>query len=274
MHQSGPASTRFVRGAAPSTGEGGCPYPSSGSASSAPTSKLNPLNRMPFNISQSRAEHQTVALPTERSVSTIPKGDADREGNWVYPSPQQMYNALMRKGYADTPLDAMEEMVAVHNFLNEGAWSEIVEWERRYAAGLSHAWQNRRQIDASPGAVRAADDDCQPRLLKFEGRPKEMTPKAAIIQMIGKIYPRKFGCEPPFDRHDWYVQRQAPGTPPREIRYVIDYYSAPPDPTGEPVFYLDVRPAIDRPAAALERMMRWAGPVWDKMCGASARPSS
>ena len=77
--------------------------------------------------------------------------------------------------------------------------------------------------------------------------------------------------EPPFDRHDWYVQRSPPGEQTHEVRYVIDYYSAPPEPTGEPVFYLDVRPAVDSPSAAAERLMRWGGEFWWKASGATAR---
>ena len=77
--------------------------------------------------------------------------------------------------------------------------------------------------------------------------------------------------EPPFDRHDWFVQRQTGSSSPQEVRYVIDYYSAPPEPTGEPVFYLDVRPAVDRPTAAVERLMRWGGDVWHRASGASTR---
>lgn len=57
----------------------------------------------------------------------------------------------------------------------------------------------------------------------------------------------------------------------KEVRYVIDYYSAPPEPTGEPVFYLDVRPAVDGPTAAAERMMRWGGDVWYRASGAKVR---
>jgi cytochrome c heme-lyase len=64
--------------------------------------------------------------------------------------------------------------------------------------------------------------------------------------------------EPPFDRHDWIVKRKSSGD---EVRYVIDYYSAPPEPDGSPVFSLDVRPALDsfgsvrqRIAAATEDM--------------------
>jgi len=75
--------------------------------------------------------------------------------------------------------------------------------------------------------------------------------------------------EPPFDRHDWFVQREVAGQK-REIRYVIDYYSGPDDPSGEPVFYLDVRPAIT-PTAAVERAMRWGGDVWYRASGAQLR---
>jgi cytochrome c heme-lyase len=33
----------------------------------------------------------------------------------------------------------------------------------------------------------------QPKLIRFMGRPKEMTPKAAMIQVMGWIYPSAFG---------------------------------------------------------------------------------
>lgn len=189
---------------APAPAEGGCPYAGSDGAqkqsasfTESQASRLNPLNRMPFDISQSRAQTQTMSLPTDRSVSTIPKGSQNEEGNWVYPSPQQMYNALLRKGYADTPQDAMEEMVAVHNFLNEGAWSEIVEWERRFAKGLSYGWQECRQGEAAAQSRRQAqayyDDSCEPRLLKFEGRPKDLTPKATLVQLLGWVTYGSFG---------------------------------------------------------------------------------
>jgi len=47
---------------------------------------------------------------------------------------------------------------------------------------------------------------------------------------------------PPFDRHDWVVRRPSTN---EEVRYVIDYYSSPKRIGGEPVFHLDVRPALD-----------------------------
>jgi len=245
------------------------------------------------SISQAPAPNQNYALPTSRDESTIPKGSGD--GNWEYPSPQQMYNALLRKGYTDTDITAVESMVAVHNFLNEGAWAEIVEWERRFGKGLSRGWDvSKRGEENAPMALRrieaAEGGPEQPTLIRFQGRPKDMTPKAAMLQVMGWLYPAKFEwvhklqilhdvdadhddrTEPPFDRHDWFVSRKVNGES-KEVRYVIDYYSGPPEPTGEPVFYLDVRPAMT-PTGAVERLMRWGGDVWWKASGGEVRESN
>ena len=275
-------------------------------------SRLNPLNHMPSFISQDRAVGQTIILPRERELSSIPKGrnkividssgagvsgDDDNVENWEYPSPQQMYNAMLRKGYTDTPEDAVESMVAVHNFLNEGAWAEIVEWERRFGRGLWHGWQEckrgedsqllqqqeQRQIypqsslSPPPSLLSnstqdsSSDSDLTPRLTRFTGRPDTRTPKATMLQWLAWLAPSRFGANPPFDRHDWFVQRTLPDGRAAEIRYVIDYYSAPPEPTGEPVFFLDVRPAVDTPSAAVARAMRWGGDVWWRASGGRAR---
>lgn len=109
-----------------------------------------------------------------------------------------MYNALLRKGFQDTPVDAIESMVAVHNFLNEGAWDEILGWERRFASGLKQGWTNciegeerfeRRSIieEARNPALKI-----EPKLLRLQGRPQDMTPKARVLQMLGWVYPSKF----------------------------------------------------------------------------------
>ncbi|PGH28344.1 cytochrome c heme-lyase [[Emmonsia] crescens] len=282
------------------------PAPASSSLSSSPPtatttasqpqstlSKLNPLNYMFTSLSQSRAPNQTIDLPVEREISSIPRADSDgtSDKKWEYPSPQQMYNALLRKGYSDTPQDAIEAMVAVHNFLNEGAWEEIVGWERTFAGGLLKGWQRckrgelnlwgevyredlerERRRERGNEALEAEAEAAEPRLVRFMGRPQERTPKASILQALGWVYPAKFGTSPPFDRHDWYVLRQTPSGP-KEVRYVIDYYSGPPGPSGEPVFYLDIRPAVDTPTAAIERMMRWGGDVWWRASGGVARES-
>jgi cytochrome c heme-lyase len=37
------------------------------------------------------------------------------------------------------------------------------------------------------------------------------------------------------------------------------------------VFYLDVRPAIDRPGLMMERIINWTSEVWDKASGMDVR---
>lgn len=77
--------------------------------------------------------------------------------------------------------------------------------------------------------------------------------------------------EPPFDRHDWFVQRTTASGEKKEVRYVIDYYSGPPESTGEPVFYLDVRPAVDGPTSACERLIRSGCDLWFRGTGSRVR---
>ena len=263
------------------TSQSACPYvPPSGSSNGSPSatappksgllSRLNPLNNMPFDLSNKRADSQTRNLPLDRERSTIPKGDGSL---WEYPSPQQMYNAMLRKGYSDTPVDAVESMVGVHNFLNEGAWAEIMGWERRFSRGIREGYRvcARGEENANLTLGTAEDpfdtttwnqaDMPPPKLLRFTGRPDEPTPKSTMLQWLGQAMPETYGSSPPFDRHDWFVQRcNAKGC--TEVRYVIDYYEGDPEPTGEPVFFLDVRPAIDGPTGAAERMVRWGTDVW------------
>lgn len=92
----------------------------------------NPLNQIPANLSLKRQPNQTLDLPTERTVSTIPRPQVQEDdgSTWDYPSPQQFYNALVRKGW-ETPEDSVEMMVDIHNFLNERAWQEVMKWERK-----------------------------------------------------------------------------------------------------------------------------------------------
>lgn len=92
---------------------------------------LNPLNQMPV-LPQSPLDN-SEQLPTQRSLSSIPRpADGARKETWEYPSPQQFYNALVRKGW-ETPVEHVETMVDIHNFLNERAWAEVLKWEKRVA---------------------------------------------------------------------------------------------------------------------------------------------
>ena len=187
------------------------PLPSHNDDTSSTLSKLNPLNYMPSNISNN-PEHseQTISLPLSRDTSSIPRGDGSNT-KWEYPSPQQMYNAMLRKGYTDTPVDAVESMVAVHNFLNEGAWEEIVTWEEIFQGGLKQAWRKcslgeegmrmeklRQEVQRirreELGLEEAKQEEpYKPELVRFQGRPRDMTPKAGILQALGYVWPTKFG---------------------------------------------------------------------------------
>ncbi|KAI0923889.1 hypothetical protein AcW1_006716 [Taiwanofungus camphoratus] len=193
-------------------------------------SGINPLNQMP-NVSQEPAPNQAIALPTSRSTSSIPR---DESAKWEYPSPQQFYNALVRKGW-ETPEEHVEVMVQIHNFLNEQAWNEILKWERK---------ENPTE---------------DPQLTRFRGRPGELSPKARFWLFAGWLLPSRFNTEPPFDRHDWIVRRRNTG---EEVRYVIDYYSAPPEPDGSPVFSLDVRPALDSFGSVKQRIAAATEDAW------------
>lgn len=115
---------------------------------------LNPVNNIP-ELAQAPSPGQRTHLPLERTISSIPRASsasssdtpppacpvahgtapatatAAKEEQWEYPSPQQFYNALVRKGW-ETPEESVEMMVNIHNWLNEEAWSQVRRWEERH----------------------------------------------------------------------------------------------------------------------------------------------
>jgi cytochrome c heme-lyase len=197
---------------------------------------INQLNMMPRLSQQQISAQQGVPLPTEREISSIPKASShEGAAKWEYPSAQQLYNAMVRKGFEQSG-EHVESMLSVHNFLNEGAWHEILTWERR------------------------RDPAAEPFLRRFTGRPATPTPKAWMVVNL-------MGGTPPFDRHDWYVARQD-GT---EARYVIDYYEGPDEEGSAGVYFLDIRPALDSPGAAFQRIARWTSETWTKAKGEGGR---
>lgn len=168
-----------------------------------------------------------AGLSGRRAVSSIPMGAApgpahqpSKEGgtgaggNWVYPSEDQFFRAMRRKGW-DPAKEDMPSVVAIHNTVNERAWQEILRWEALH-----------------PG--------CPPKLLKFQGKPREFSPRARLLNWMG--------YKLPFDRHDWVVERCG-----QEVRYVIDFYNAAPAPGAPVAMHLDVRPALDSFQAVLDR---------------------
>lgn len=183
-----------------------------------PVAGINPLNHIP-PLSQEPAPGQAVALPKERETSNIP-GPA---GNWVYPSEQMFFNAMRRKGWQPEEAD-MRAIVRIHNTTNERTWS------------LLSAWEKELHSDSCPAG---------PRLLRFRGRPEDLSPKARLLSL--------FGYRNPFDRHDWIVDRCG-----KEVRYIIDYYDGEFDKkTGKLGMHLDVRPAVDDPLAIFDRLRMW-----------------
>ncbi|GAA5849532.1 hypothetical protein JCM8547_000486 [Rhodosporidiobolus lusitaniae] len=265
MHQQAP----------PPSSPPGCPMHNSADeqAKHAPMGSVNALNNIP-DLAQAPSPGQQTFLPLERTISSIPRASSSSAsasacpvahststpataagGNgaaqdqqteqWEYPSPQQFYNALVRKGW-ETPEESVEMMVNIHNWLNEEAWQQVRRWEEKHDGG-----------DRSS-------------LASFQGRPQELSPKARYHLMMGKLFPNYYGSVRPFDRHDWIVHRPAPAAsrgasymsggntqPYSAHRYVIDYYHLADDAEGNPVFSLDVRPAVDDFGAVQERIGEW-----------------
>ena len=89
------------------------------------------------------------------------------------------------------------------------------------------------------------DGCCRPTLSKFEGRPKDFSPRARLLNWLG--------YKLPFDRHDWTVDRCG-----KKVRYVIDFYNAPPTGPQPVAMHLDVRPALDNFGACYDRLRMFA----------------
>lgn len=172
---------------------------------------------------QEKQPGQKIDLNTERDISSILKSDFSpahqpKDTNkWVYPSEQQYFNAMKRKGYNVNEKD-IPVVLKIHNIANEEGWQRVKQWET---------------LKGNP----------EVKLKQFSGRPDDLTPKARMWMMLG--YKR------PFDRHDWIVERPNGET----VRYVLDYYEGSKDNT---MLQIDVRPALDTPTAAVDRLYVFA----------------
>jgi len=208
---------------------------------------IDPTNHMPAVANQLPAPTQTIELSTERVQSNIPKGGTEGE-TWTYPSPQMFYNALARKGKLTQSAESaedeqimMETVVALHNNMNETTWSKVLEWEELLSSSKEHNNKTHEQNEEGSG----------PKLLRFCGRPSDLSPKARLKNWI-------FGHPLPFDRHDWTVVRPNG----EEARYVIDYYHDEAGDSDIPALndrgvvkniLVDVRPALDAPTSLYHR---------------------
>ncbi|KAJ2780371.1 Cytochrome c1 heme lyase [Coemansia interrupta] len=211
-----------------------------------PAPALDPTNQMPLVAEQQAHPTQTQGLSTQRTISSIPRAPRYQSsgasacpvshesptdnkpsaespaGMWVYPSEQMFFNAMRRKNWNPQEAD-MHTVVPIHNAVNEQCWKMIMEWEQMHHTECA-----------------------KPMLLRFEGLKNKLSPRARWRTWIG--------YQPPFDRHDWTVDRCG-----KEVRYVIDFYQGAGN-SGKPgnvAFHLDVRPALT-PAGAWDRMRRFA----------------
>ena len=203
------------------------PPPAFASGGGCPVVGVNPGNQMPSSPN-APLPGQSKPLNTWRQGSSIPTGYPESQPStsdptWTYPSEQMFYNAMKRKGWSPSE-DDMTAVVAIHNAVNERAWRDIQRWE----------------------SVQGSSTACGgPRLVRFRGRPQDYSPKARLLNLLG--------YKLPFDRHDWIVDRCG-----KEVRYVIDFYNAAPQPEAPAALHLDVRPALDGPLALWERLsMQW-----------------
>jgi len=211
--------------------------------------------------SHSPATGQRIPLSTYRVISSIPRGDEENDAvlsstttknnnktvppvhqppdrsNWQYPSEQQFYNSMLRKGHRP-PIKSIPSVLQIHNAVNERSWSQVTKWEKEL------------------------HNNEHPKLAKFLGRPKDLSPRAWFNINV-------LMTQAPFDRHDWYVEDNEGGEP---RRYVIDFYEGKEKkgdlasaihgveggvlnaPMKPPSMYIDARPALDNPSAAVDRM--------------------
>lgn len=164
-----------------------------------------------------------INLPTDREISSIPRTSSNQ--NWIYPSQKQFFEAMQRKNWNPDSQD-MKVIVPIHNLVNERAWKHITMWEG------SHYQEAMKQC----GGIT---------LTSFKGDSKKLTPRAWI-----KLY--LWGQLPPFDRHDWTINRCG-----KEIEYVIDFYNGENDQSGQ--VWLDVRPKLNTVEGVKLRLARAFG---------------
>lgn len=211
----------------------------------------------------------TTTTPNPASTpSTAPPSNHESEtgtspsGHWVYPSERQFFDAMARKGHQPQHAD-MATIVPIHNAVNERAWREICAWEKPYGAKkcggprlVSFLGRGGSVTDTASSSPTSTSPSANQRMwtdwLHSIWGHENMTPRARWRTLMGYL--------PPFDRHDWVIDRC--GT---HIEYVIDFYSGKPaeglsqvqtgdanaaagGAAGSPQklsFYLDVRPKLN-----------------------------
>ncbi|KAF9738602.1 hypothetical protein PMIN06_001984 [Paraphaeosphaeria minitans] len=199
------------------------------SQSTHPPNSVDPIRRLGI-----QREISTIprALPNDDAPASARPANSEKDtgadkktGNWIYPSEQMFFEAMKRKAFNPDEMD-MHTIVPIHNAVNERAWKEIKEWEKG------------RGSEACGG----------PKLASFSGLSSSLTPRARLNTMMG--------YKPPFDRHDWVVDRC--GT---KVEYVIDFYAGKDEErAGKGLnFFLDVRPKLNSWEGVKLRAFKFVG---------------
>jgi len=220
------------------------------------TNQADDANDGTGNITNSNIPHHQIVVnsPTQTVNGNSSNSDDDEDktkSTWVYPSEQQVFNAMKRKGWDGIEEESIPSFLQIHNFVNERSWRLLCEWENDYNGN-----GNGGRGGGSSGDDGNGEDEI--KLVRFEGRPTDMTPKAFLLST--------FGLQPkPFDRHDWYIDN---GTD-HSKRYVLDFYMRGDEANDNnndgrsggsssmlPRVDIDVRPALDTPQAFIQRGQR------------------
>jgi cytochrome c heme-lyase len=109
--------------------------------------------------------NQKAKLSTAPVASQIPKGGADQspDATWIFPSPQRFFNAMTKKGWNPQEPD-MQWVVSIHNTVNEQTWRKVLEYEKLHESSCA-----------------------TPKLVRFKGRPSDLSPKARMLGWIGSV---------------------------------------------------------------------------------------
>eukprot|EP00879_Flechtneria_rotunda_P016092 GHRR01016833.1.p1 GENE.GHRR01016833.1~~GHRR01016833.1.p1 ORF type:complete len:222 (+),score=51.89 GHRR01016833.1:36-668(+) len=165
----------FIRAAAQAnasdapTNVTGCPVShAQGSATACPAASAEHGARINMPVVDNTAiTSQQARLDTTRQRSSIPIATDQRPQHqepgtdvWMYPSEQQFYNAMQRKGWDPSEKD-MNRVVAIHNTVNERAWQHVLAWEMLHACKCT-----------------------TPQLKRFQGKPNEYSPKARLLNLL------------------------------------------------------------------------------------------
>ncbi|POW01243.1 hypothetical protein PSHT_12643 [Puccinia striiformis] len=212
------------------------------------TTKINEDNNIP-ELAQAPSPGQRTKLSLDRELSSIPLPSKSRSS-------------------ATSSLQKTQLLALVPSTIKTGEIKQQNNKEKE-------TWKGWETPEEAIPVMHKFTPVHQPEisLVKFQGRPHDLSPKARFNILLSKIFPNLYNPIKPFDRHDWSIRRehlfsnddhvenhhQHQGIEKSKLnRYVIDYYNGGVDEHGNPVFHFDVRPAIDDFDSLVVRLKEWA----------------